>query len=90
MLIGNFPFIMMDTCQPKYLEEYYEHYIVREVNSSPLSSTKVKNVWIYTPILHINLHGMHRDNFTFTLYAYAEVFHNQMSHTMGHTGDFES
>jgi len=34
---------------------------------SPPSSAKVKNKWSYTtnPIC---LHGMHRDNFTFTLY----------------------
>jgi len=62
---------MMNTCQPKYLEEYYEYYIARDVNRSPLSSTKVKNVWNYTPIPHIHLHGMHRDNFTSTLYTYA-------------------
>ena len=71
MLIGNFPFVMMDTCQPKYLDEYYECYIACEVNCSPLSSTKVENVWSYTSIPHIHLHGTQRDNFTFTLYTYA-------------------
>jgi hypothetical protein len=90
MLIGNFPFVMMDTCPPKYLEEYYERYIAREVNRSPLSSTKVKNVWIYTSITYTQLHGMQRDSFTFPLYTHAYVFHNQMSHTASHTGDFES
>ena len=27
LLIGNFPFTMIETCQPKYLEEYYECHI---------------------------------------------------------------
>jgi hypothetical protein len=35
-----------------------------EADHSPPSSAEMKNVWSYTSILNISLHGVHRDNFT--------------------------
>jgi hypothetical protein len=60
----------------------------RDVNHSSPSSAEFKNEWSYTSALLICLHGLYRDNFTFTFIP-ATVLHTRLSSDAGTLGQFK-
>jgi hypothetical protein len=60
----------------------------REVNHSPLFIAEVKNEWGCTSASPICLHGVDRENFTFTfLPCYSSIDENEIQSAAGKNGE---